>query len=73
MEVRVRRETESAAMNSLAVKDALRCLTTKQQQAVILRVEGYTYREIADDIGISRTSAWWRVSRATERMKDGER
>ena len=57
-------------MTSIAAKDALACLTIKQAEAVILRCEGYTYREIAGELCIAVGSAWRRIDRAKERISE---
>lgn len=69
----MQRETERYALNAVAATDALARLTTKQQQALVLRVEGYTYREIAGELCISPGGAWRRIDRAKDRMGAAER
>ena len=39
-----------------------------EQQALALKRGGYTYQQIADQVGTSRTNAWQAVMRAYQRL-----
>lgn len=56
---------------ALEVRDRLDCLTPRQREAVLLRADGYTYREIGCMMEISAPAAFYLVHRAKERM-DGK-
>ena len=44
-------------------------LTPKQEEAFALRMNDYTYREIADELGISKQSVWERIGWAEKKIK----
>ena len=49
---------------------AQRVLTPRQYQALLLRFEsGWSYRKIADEMGITPKSAWELIQRAIKRVQ----
>ena len=57
----------------LEARECLDCLTARQREAVQLRADGYTYREIGWMMEISAPAAYYLVKRARERMNDDNR
>ena len=55
---------------ALEIRDCLDCLTPRQREAVQLRADGYTYREIGCMMDISAPAAYYLVQRAKERMEN---
>lgn len=62
------RETD-AIDERLDVERALLELTDKQRAAVLLVMQGYTHREIAERLGIARESVTLRLLRARNSYK----
>jgi RNA polymerase sigma factor (sigma-70 family) len=50
--------------HSQQVRDALRQLSTRDQQMILLRAEGYSYREIASALGLKEPSVGTLLARA---------
>ena len=55
------------AETNLELAECLAELTPRQRKAVILRAVGYTYREIGEQMGISKPAAYYLIKRARER------
>jgi transposase len=56
-------------MNSFGIFDEAR-LTTKQRQAFkLIRLEGRSIREAAEIMGLSRSTIYYHLKRATEKIK----
>ncbi len=50
--------------------EMLWCLTVREEEVVILRLEGFTYSEIAETLGIGRESVKTLMARAVSRLRD---
>ncbi len=50
--------------------EMLWCLTVREEEVIILRLEGLTYAEIADTLGIGRESVKTLMARAVGRLRD---
>ena len=54
--------------DALEVRDCLDCLTPRQREAVQLRADGYTYREIGAMMEISAPAAYYLIQRANKKI-----
>lgn len=52
------------------VMTALRALTEEERALMILYLEGYSYKEIADTLGISTSNTGVRINRIKVKLKD---
>jgi RNA polymerase sigma-70 factor, ECF subfamily len=59
-----------AAAVEVAIKEAIECLKPSEQEAVLLRVQGYGIEEIADRLGRSRRTIERQLQRAREILAD---
>ncbi len=60
------RDRESPEEIELAIREAIECLKATEQEAVLLRIQGYTVEEIADSLGRSRRTVERQLQRARE-------
>jgi RNA polymerase sigma factor (sigma-70 family) len=56
--------------SAIEVRECMDCLTPRQREAVNLRADGYTYREIAWMMEISAPAVYYLVRRAKVRMNE---
>jgi RNA polymerase sigma factor (sigma-70 family) len=52
-----------------AVRDLLSCLSPREEEVLLLRLEAMKYREIADELGISITSVNTLLARALQKLQ----
>ena len=53
---------------ALEIRDCLDRLTPRQREAVTLRADGYTYREIGCMMEISAPAAYYLIQRANKKI-----
>jgi len=59
-----------AAAVELAIREAIECLKTSEQEAVMLRVQGFSIEEIADQLNRSRRTVERQLQRARTILAD---
>jgi RNA polymerase sigma factor (sigma-70 family) len=52
------------------IEEAVRNITPEQRGALKLRISGFSYKEIADKVGIPRSTAAGRISYARQKIKE---
>ena len=65
----IKRNVHESAIEKFHTLEMMSCLTEKEQEIVKLKACGYTYREIADQCGLTEKSVTGRFFRLRKRLK----